>query len=157
MRALTPIRSLQRFKLNLYVYGLYRKSIIDGIVGEKALARGDRVLPALAALSGGLRYVEQPLFTKRVRLAHEKRSADDPVLVERRNNKRVKSIVWWVLRCSTIPLWRRWYGLIIAFPFVAERVLRAGRAAIPQPMRMALKGLLSSIRISPPKPGKVKF
>ena len=146
MRALTPKRSARRMKLNLYVYGLFRKSIIDGIGGEEAVLCGDRVLPALAALSGGLRYVEEPLFIKRVRL--KKRSPDDPALVERLNRRRVANIVWWVLRCPIIPFWRRWYGLIIVFPFMVERAKKTIKVALPRPIRRMLKHILSWVGAS---------
>ena len=68
MHTLTPFKALREKKLNLYIYGLYRKSILDQIMEqpECPVDAGDRVLPALAALSGGLRYVDEPLFAKHV-------------------------------------------------------------------------------------------
>lgn len=132
-RILALSKSMKQKKLNLYVYGVYRKAVIDEIVGERALSWGDRILPVLAALSGGLRYVDEFLFVKHVNLA--KRSSDTPILQERVRHRHVQNIIWWIMSCSTIPIWRRWYGIIIAGPFVGEVVMIGVRRVVPKAVR----------------------
>jgi glycosyltransferase involved in cell wall biosynthesis len=138
---LTPFKALREKKLNLYVYGLYRKSILDRIMEqpECPVDAGDRVLPALAALSGGLRYVDEPLFSKLVhRRSFEERHPGDSIRSVRRDRTKYWNIVRWVFACPTIPVWRRWYGVIIAFPFLVDRA-QEGLASLGIPRLIRTK------------------
>jgi hypothetical protein len=90
---------------------------------ECPIDAGDRILPALAALSGGLRYVDELLFAKHVhQQSYEERYPDDSLRSVRRRSINYWSIVRWVFACPTIPIWRRRYGLIIAAPFLLHEV-----------------------------------
>jgi glycosyltransferase involved in cell wall biosynthesis len=139
MRVLTPFKRYRVRKLNLYVYGLYRRAVLDRIMTlpEHPLNAGDRVLPALAALSGGLRYVDEVLWIKHVyRHTSKHRQPEDPLHAARRRNTSLGNLVHWVLICPTIPWWRRLHGVIIAAPFLNNRALVAlKRTGLPIPVR----------------------
>ncbi len=124
LNVLSPFKTTREKKLNLYVYELYRKTVLDGIFESMSnpLYFGDRVLPALAAASGGQRYVDEYLFHKGVHeISHSKRHPTEPTFSVRDQNRKIGNLVLWFYRCSTIPLWRKWYGFVIALPFVLDR------------------------------------
>ena len=124
MLALSPFKSVRMYKLNLYIYALYRKSFLDQIMNqhENVLNKGDRVLPALAALSGGLRYVDEFLFFKHVHeRSYRSRVPDDPLVKERLRYRELNQLISWIFWCPTIPLWRRWYGIVIALPYLLAK------------------------------------
>jgi glycosyltransferase involved in cell wall biosynthesis len=125
LNALSPFKSVRGQKLNLYVYGLHRRDFLSRVIQvlDNPLAYGDRVLPALAALSGGMRYVDEHLYHKHIhQVSFKTRNSKDPALKVRQENTRIGKLVGWFFRCPTIPLWRRWYGLVIAAPFVLDRL-----------------------------------
>jgi len=130
MLALSPFKTVRALKLNLYIYGLYRKSFLDQIMDqrENVLNKGDRVLPALAALSGGLRYVDEFLFFKHVHArSYRNRTPDDPLVKERLRYRELTQLISWIFWCPTVPLWRRWYGVVIALPYLlakADEILK---------------------------------
>lgn len=124
MLALSPFKSVRMHKLNLFIYALYRRSFLDQVMEqpENVLNKGDRVLPALAALSGGLRYVDEFLFFKHVHArSYRSRAPDDPLVKERLRYRELNQLVSWVFRCPTIPLWRRWYGIVIVLPYLLAK------------------------------------
>lgn len=125
MVALTPFRSVRLYKYNLYVYGLFRKSFLDQIMDqpENILDKGDRVLPAVAALSGGLRYVDEFLFAKHVHMrSYQSRQPNDPLVVARERYSGLGQMIGWIFTAPTIPWWRRWYGIIIAAPYLFAKM-----------------------------------
>jgi glycosyltransferase involved in cell wall biosynthesis len=137
LNVLTPFKTARERKLSLYVYGLYRKAALDDIFESVSnpLYFGDRVLPALAAASGGQRYVDEFLFHKRVHdLSHGKRNPGDTTFTVRDQNRKISNLVLWFARCRTIPFWRRWYGLVIALPFVFDRIQNWLKAAGMPPL-----------------------
>jgi glycosyltransferase involved in cell wall biosynthesis len=128
MHVLTPYKNVRRLKFNLFVYGLYRKDFLDEVYERlgNPLNLGDRVLPALAALSGGMRYVDDFLFVKGVHAkSHRARRPEDPTFKIRQQHAKVSLLLRWFLTCPTIPWWRRLHGLIITAPFIAYKILGA--------------------------------
>jgi hypothetical protein len=92
MRVLSILESSKTYKLNLFIYGLYRKKTLDELIDMNPVGNpgeyNDALLPAQAALSGGLRYVDEVLLIK---LAKDKpfrhRLPDDPLVAVRRRYK----------------------------------------------------------------------
>ena len=124
MLALSPFKSVRAYKFNLYVYGLFRKSFLDTIMDmpENILDKGDRVLPAVAALSGGLRYVDEFLFTKHVHTrSYQSRQPDDPLVAARERYSGLGQMIGWIFTAPTIPWRRRWYGIIVAAPYLLAK------------------------------------
>jgi glycosyltransferase involved in cell wall biosynthesis len=137
MLLLTHFKSARRRKYGLFVHGLYRKSVLDQIM-ELALdlfETGDRGLPALAALSGGMRYVDEPLFRKHVHRKHFRtRHPTDPLSLAMKRHTTIWTLIRSVMTCPTIPWWRRLHGVVIAAPFLANRPLAVlRRAGLPVP------------------------
>lgn len=152
MLVLSASGNVRAQKMSHFIGGVYRKSIVDGILNQRtnAISGGDRMFVALAALSGGLRYVDEVLFVKHLhRRPYRKRWPDDPLNDEKKKQR--ERIVWeiisWVASCPTVPLRRRWYGFIIAAPFVVLGLERGRR--VPRPIRFGTRALLAGFRSSP--------
>lgn len=144
MNVLSPYAEVRGLKMSQYSSGLYRKSFIDGIMNqrENVFAGGDRMFVALAALSGGLRYVDEFLFVKNLHArSYDQRHPTDAFnsVKARRRKKIAWETVRWVFKCPTVPLWRRWYGLIIAFPFVLMALEKSRH--VPSPVRNGMRRL----------------
>ncbi len=147
LQTLAPHKDVRHKKLNLYVYGLHRKRTLDRIMSQRhdPLLDGDRYLTALVALSGGFRYVDEPLYIKHVySLTYEERWPDDPGILARQRRRNLAD--WHALRCvfacRAIPFWRRWYGVIIVAPFLVHRIARTLRKAVFIRVKRGLKMVL---------------
>ena len=67
-KLLSPLKKTKRLKYNLFICGLFRRRIVQGILGKNPgiLDYGERPFLALVALSSGFVFVNKELFVKTV-------------------------------------------------------------------------------------------
>lgn len=128
-------------KFNLFFCGLWRMSDLNAIVDADPGIHfgGDRPMPAIGALIGGLRYVPQPLFIKRM---HEKtfldRNNTDPYVLLRQEHgvgTVVRNMVRWITMCPRVPVGRKVMASLYMLHFLRARAMDLLVAHTPAPMR----------------------
>jgi glycosyltransferase involved in cell wall biosynthesis len=107
--ALTLSRKVENRQLyyNMFISGLFRRSFLSKLVGKfpDIFQLGERPLVGLAALSGGLRYVDKPYFTKILKeIKFAKTHADDPYIKSfpRSNWRQLVLISKWIMLSPTV-------------------------------------------------------
>jgi glycosyltransferase involved in cell wall biosynthesis len=158
-RLISAHPTIKAMKYNLFIMGLYRRAFVQAIVrsGEDALILGDRIIPATAALGGGLLYVDEQLYIRtRHARGFRERYAGDPLL--KTKNIGTWQYAWRVQKfmLSTAALQPAQkllsVALTVSMVYRAERdrlihaaavaVPSSVRQGLPDPVRQALRKLL---------------
>jgi glycosyltransferase involved in cell wall biosynthesis len=135
-------KKIRNRKLNFFIYGVYDRRAVEHIVTAigNPLKLGDSVLPAMAALAGGLRYVDEFLYIRHVYSVNFKvRRSDDPILQERVRQNRPLNLLKWALACPNIPLHRSLSMILIVLPLAARKTVLSCIRLLPKKRREELK------------------
>jgi glycosyltransferase involved in cell wall biosynthesis len=160
MNMLSFRKEIRNRKLNYFIYGVYDRGTVDRIVTAigNPLKLGDSVLPAMAALAGGLRYVDEFLFIRHAhKVSYGERSPDDPVLRERVRQNRPANLLKWALACPNIPLYRGLSVILIVLPLAARRAILSCVRLLPKNWREELKRTSTRLGWRPWKSTTGKF
>ncbi|WP_285905654.1 glycosyltransferase family 2 protein [Pseudodesulfovibrio pelocollis] len=128
-------------KLNLFICGLFRRALLKSIfkANSDIFYCGDRVVPAIAAIASGLRYVDECLFYKVVQpTSFHEREPDDPY------TKRKMSQSYQVLTMSLLKTLMRipevtWQRRIGAIPFFLPLLYMSARGELGKLKRTIFK------------------
>ncbi len=123
-KLLSPLKKTKMLKYNLFICGLFRKRIVEGILDKnpKILDYGERPFLALVALSSGFVFVNRELFVKTVyKSRFKERNPGDPY---KRNFDRFRyylNTALHILWAGSIPIQRKVF--IVAVMRYAMKIL----------------------------------
>lgn len=127
-RMISASPRVKSLKFNYLALGVYRKKILDQILDNDPTIYygGDRVLPALVAMSKRIMFVEEVLFVKRIQSASfGKRHPRDKRTVARKELSSWRTFIrvnMWVFRCPVIPIYRKPLILFATVPQLRRRL-----------------------------------
>lgn len=112
-RMLTTSTARRKLKYGIYTCGLYRKGVLDSVLADCPSDDfgGDRPLNTVIALAGGLRYVDDMLFTKTIhRKPFTERNPDDSFSHSKAVSayfQKTTMVARWITRARAVPFWRK--------------------------------------------------
>lgn len=144
--ALSENPELRRLHYNMFIAGLFRRRFLNSLFAAipDISSFGERPIVGIAALSGGLSYVDEPYFTKRLNAVQfAERNKNDPYIENHPKSffRRLALLMKWLIQTPTIPVQRK----IAAIPYFlvtlsGQRFRRAAYRFYSKTMRSRATG-----------------
>jgi glycosyltransferase involved in cell wall biosynthesis len=146
---LTPSTRIRKMKHGLAFYGLFDKSILDAILENDCIFSYsfERPISTIAALSGGIRYIDKSLFAKMVHVKSfsERTNDDDPYCKKYSNSSyliNTLKLSIWILRARTVPPFRKILIPVLVFPRLFACVRNGLICLLPALVKLRLKSIV---------------